>query len=184
MDTHVLARLNRVLADPVTGLGRNPHGQPMYKWAHTRELQFPLALPSETRSQGGIFMLGSHYQWTRQIEDDRWVLAVWDGSWSEAQWNATFRGEVPWPRQGMYYASDIMLKPGVEPNDQATNDVLGKVRAKAPMTMKDFLEHAEAKVERAKRETEQIQSDYIDDVVTAFGNIPGKRGGSVSFGGI
>ncbi len=181
MDKTVLARLNRSLEDH---LGRNPHGQARYKWAHTRELLFPMVVHSDTRTKGGLYVVGQRYEMTRQIEEDRWVVAVWDSPQSREQWDATFRGEVPWPRQGMYYASDIMLLPGVEPNDLVTNDVLGKVKAKRTMTMLDFMEHAEAKVESRKRETERIQSDYIDDVVTAFGNIPGKRGGSVSFGGV
>lgn len=181
MDKDILKRLNRVLDD---NLGRNPYGEPRYKWAHTRELMYPLARPDERRTNGGLYVTGEHYEMTRQIEEDRWVVAVWEPSPDEETWAAAFKGEVPWPRRGMYYVSDIMLRPGIEPNDQVTNDVLGKVKAKRALTFRDFLDHAEAKAEHMNKETERIQSDYIDDVVTAFGNIPGKRGGSVSFGGV
>lgn len=183
MEAHTLKRMNRSLKDH---LGSNLYGDPLYKWLHTSDeaLRYPLRVSESMVQLNGILRPVARYEWQRQIEDERWVVASWSEPPSYDEWLSMFGSEIGWPRRGLYYSTDIMLKLGIEPNDAATNDVIGKVKAQRRLTYRDFLDHANAKAEHASNEALRQQHDLIDDAVTAFGNIPGKRGGSVSFGGI
>src|ERR1700730_13781325 len=124
MDYKTLIRLNNRLGD---NLGRNPHNGSVYRWFHTRDLKYP----SRTADGG--------YEHLRQIDEDRWILAMWMPPPSEAEWHASFP-DLGYPHQGMYYATDMMLKVGLEPDDRATDVLQDLARKNRHTTFLDKLQ--------------------------------------------
>jgi len=51
-------------------------------------------------------------------------------------------------------------------------------------TLRELNSEIVAREERRERANQNIVDDVVDDAFTAFNNLPGCRGGSVSFGGI
>lgn len=162
-----LKRYNRRLADL---RGKSPHGDPIYQWVHSRDLLYPCRIGA------------SQYTSMRQVDEDRWVIAKWMPPPPEMLWKEQFP-DIGYPANGQYYATDLMLAEGVEPNEGITEQVAGKLKAIEVRTFRDCLdeiERARAKNEEARK---AVFNDYVDDACTAFGNLPGARGGHVSFGG-
>lgn len=177
-----LARLNRILGD---SLGRNPQGDPIYKWIWSRELTFPLRSKEKTVERNGIIVFEPSYEWEPQVAGDCWLLAKWlmpEGSYDS--WLTSFGSEVPFPAHGLYYVTDVMLKPGLEPNEAITYDCIGKVKHLRGLTLSEVVDAQQAKMDRNDKASETRLEDFIADKATAFGNVPGKRGGVVSFGGV
>lgn len=168
MEPGTLERLNKRLADT---RGRNPHGQPVYRWFRSCDLLYPC------RNAAG------NYEQLRQVDDDCYVIGMWSAPMPESEWRAQFP-DIGYPHQGMYYATDIMLRQGHEPTDSRTDEVAGLIKSSELKTFRDCLDEIEASRGKREKANASIISDVIDDSVTAFGNLPGSRGGSVSFGGI
>lgn len=182
MQTTELARLNRILGD---SLGLNVHGDPIYKWIWSRDLTFPLRSKEKTVERNGIFVFEASYEWEPQVGVDCWLLAKWiSPADSYDTWLSQFGSEVPFPAKGMYYTTDVMLKAGLEPNEAITYDSVGKVRTFRHLTLSQILEAQEAKMQRSEQRSDARIADFVADKATAFGNVPGKRGGRVSFGGV
>ncbi len=172
MDQSRLKRLNQILADQ---LGSNSQG-PLYKWAWTRDLRI------------GIQTAFRRYEHVPQVAEDRWALAMWQAPPSEELFKMTFGTEMAYPRSGWYHVCDTpvdrLLEEGFEPSERFTYYIIHLTKKQRAMSMRDIRRTIEDN--RAARDVEKDKhvGDYLDDVVTAFGNLPGKRGGSVSFGGI
>lgn len=169
MTAQDLTRYNRRLGD---ARGRNPHGDPVYRWHHSKDL----ALRYPVRNGDGS------YENLRQIDEDRWLIAMWYPPCDEDDWKRQFP-DLGYPAEGMYYATDVMLLPGIEPNDTITEDVIGKLKTREGWTFRDHLDEIEGRRTKREKALAAKRSDIIDDAATAFGNIPGCRGGTVSFGG-
>ena len=165
-----IKRLNSLLAD---NAGRNPHGDPTFKWIHSRELLYP--------EQTGV----DTFEYAPQIDGDRWVLARWVAPPSKAQWDAQFRGALPYPQRGEYVATDLALKPGMEPTEWVTQEALGMLQRARALNYRGHLRNLQEMHERSEKDRRRVISDCIDDAITAFKNpFPGRRGGFLSFGGI
>jgi hypothetical protein len=169
MNIRDINRYNRRIGDT---RGRNPHNQPVYRWMHSTDLE--LRYPA----RDGI---GS-VEWLRQLDDDRWAIAMWYPPEPEGRWRQMFPN-LAYPHQGMYYVTDVILAAGVEPNDTITEDVIGKLKKREGKTFRDDLNEIDGRRAIHERSVLARQSDIIDNAATAFGNIPGCRGGTVSFGG-
>lgn len=181
MQTNELARLNRILGD---SLGRNPQGDPIYKWIWSRDLTFPMRSGTKTTTQGGLVIFDHDYTMEPQVSDECWLLAKWCAPCSPSEWLGTFGGEVGFPSNGLYYTTDVMLKAGVEPNEAVTYDCIGKVKHLRNLTVSQILEAQKDKMSRSEKRSDDRVADFIADKATAFGNVPGKRGGATSFGGV
>jgi hypothetical protein len=175
-----LDRLNRILADT---LGRNVHGEPIYKWIASRELTFPLRDKEKLVTRNGILVFEPHYVWEPQTTSECWVLAKWLAPPSHDEWLDSFGTEVAYPARGLYYVTDVMLSPEYEPNEAITYDSIGKVKALRSLTLSDIVRLQREKRDSIETAGDRRIADWIDDKATAFGNVPGKRGGHVSFGG-
>jgi hypothetical protein len=114
MNIRDINRYNGRLGD---ARGRNPHGQPVYRWMHSTddELRYP--------ARAGI----GRVEWLRQLDYDRWAIAMWYPSGDEGRWRQMFP-DLAYPHQGMYYVTDVILAAGVEPNDTITEDAIGKLK--------------------------------------------------------
>lgn len=168
MNQQTLDRLNRRLGDV---RGYNPHGQPLFAWIHSSLLFYP------------VNMGGGSYCQQRQIDEDRWLVAKWDAPMPERQWKAQFP-DIGYPANGMYYATDQILVEGTEPNEAINEDVAHRLKVNASKTFKDHLNDIERAREVQELANKNYISDFVDDACVAFNNIPGKRGGATSFGGI
>jgi hypothetical protein len=177
MHPKTLDRLNGVLADH---LGRNRFGEPLYFWARSPDIRIPVLSRKKLVFANGIFSFRQMYEWSPQIEQDCWLLAGWIEPVPYAQWFASFGDDVAWPERGMHYATDVILKPGVEPNDAATNDQIGKIRRFRHLTETQILD---ASLEKTAR-IEQAEENRIEAYVRsrAITHLPGKCVGRV-FGG-
>jgi hypothetical protein len=165
-----IKRLNGFLAD---NAGRTPHGEPMFKWVFSRELLYP--------EQTGV----DTFEYAPQVDGDRWVLAKWVAPPSRSQWDTQFRGALPYPQRGEYVATDLALKPGMEPTEWVTHEALGMVQRARALNYKGHLRNLREMHDRREKDRRRVIGDCIDDCITAFNNpFPGRRGGAISFGGI
>ncbi len=181
MDQSRLRTLNRSLGD---ALGLSPHGEPEYKWFHAKDLTWDVLV------DGNIVKLP---QVPESLKDDgpsntapanRWVLAHWlPPQETKEQWEARFKGEIPYPRGGSYSVTDVILHRGVEPTEQLTSDVIGKVRALRNLSFAGIQSAIAEGREATRKEKDSYVSDAIDDRLPIPGHIPGQKD-HVSFGGI
>jgi len=181
MQTTELARLNRILGD---SLGRNPQGEPIYMWIWSRDLKFPIRSSNDMVERNGLIVFEPQYTWEPQVTGDCWLLAKWLLPGEPDVWLAAFGTEVPFPQHGLFYVTDVMLRPGIEPNEAVTYDTIGKVQHLRSLTVSQVLETQQIKMDRNEQRSDDRVADWIADKAVAFGNVPGKRGGQVSFGGI
>ena len=172
MQPSTLSHLNHLLED---ALGRVSVG-PLYKWIHSRDLRF--GLEQSKRS----------YEFVPQVDGDRWVLARWIPPPEKSVWEAQMGTTVAYPRGGWYQACDVACDPilaqGVEPNERMTYYLIGLQRKQAQMSKREIAARFDAAREYRAKEQDRQLDDYLSSSWTAFGNLPGKRGGHVSFGGI
>lgn len=168
MSPQTLKRLNTRLADL---RGRNPHGWPIYRWFHSSELTYPCRTSERT------------YEHFRQLDDDQWVIAKWEPSPSLEHWKAQFP-DLGYQPQGQYYVTDMMLAPGMEPNDTLTDSIAGAIKINGTKSFRDFLDEIEGRREKRERSFQSKVEDFVDDACAAYDHMPGTRGGHVSFGGI
>lgn len=190
MDKHTLKRLNKVLAD---NLGRVPaeYGdQARYKWAWTGYgengrvelgdwVQFGYR---ESATPSGLIINLPKFELLRQYEDDRWAIAKWEPPMRESEWIARFGTELAWPNRGSYYITSEIMTEGGEPNDAATEYVIGKIKNHLSKSYLDLKNEAEERLRLREQRNENRISDLVD--ANTFYAIPGVRGGSVSYGGI
>lgn len=111
-----LRKCNQRLAQE---FGRNDQGEPNFKWVRPSDL-FRFIKQSST-SPGGIYIPVAGFE-KRDYSDvygrDCWMLARWQAPPSEHAWFNTFRGEVPYIRNGIYRPVDGSQLPiGINPSD-------------------------------------------------------------------
>jgi hypothetical protein len=181
MTKQELTRLNRIFADK---RGKNEYGEPIYRWFRSPELTYPQRTDKDWVMRSGIMVLDSKYEWTPQIDEDRWVVAQWRRE-DPKDWEAQFGTEVPWPQRGLYYVTNLMLKEGMEPCESITNKFADMIATQAAMSFRDVYRAMEQHKEQQAAEAEKMVEQVVDDAWPAFDNgEPGKRGNHVSFGGI
>jgi hypothetical protein len=168
--TDAIKRLNGFLAD---NAGRTPHGEPMFKWIASRDLLYPIQTGTDT------------FEYAPQVDGDRWVLAKWVAPPTKPEWESMFHGALPYPQRGEYVATDLALKPGMEPTEWVTGEAVGMVQRARALNYRGHLRNLQEMHDKRERDRKRRISDCIDDAITAFKNpFPGRRGGFISFGGI
>lgn len=180
MDQTELARLNRILGD---SLGRNPQDEPIFKWMRSEDVRLPMKTDESLVLLNGIYRPEPKYTWEPTYDAGCWVLAMWHFSEPD-EWITSFGNEVPWPQHGLHYVTDMILLAGIEPNETATYDAVQAVKQLRVTSIADHLYNIRAKRARLEKQGRDELYEYLTSKATAFGNIPGKRGGTVSFGGI
>lgn len=181
MDQSRLRLLNRALGD---ALGLNPHGEPEYKWFHAKDLTFDTLIGGRIASLPQVpeSLKGDGPSHTASA--NRYVLAKWLPPYeTKEQWDARTGGELPYPRGGSYNVTDIILRVGVEPTEQLTSDVIGKVRALRNLSFSGINSAIADGRAATRKEKDTFISDAIDDRIPIPGHIPGAKD-HVSFGGI
>lgn len=178
-----LSELNKILGDR---LGRNPKGEPYYKWINSNDffhLMRKLDDFEEARSESGLLVLIQPKYVERKMcpdLDNIWMIAHWHPGMSKWEWETKYGGDLLWPRDGYYAPTNIVLGPGEQPSHSTTEQVVYLVKKQAQKTFADHLRDSERIVERRDKHLVDQISDQIDEDTTAFANVPGTRSGHVS----
>lgn len=183
-----LGRLNKTLAT----LGRSPveYGSlQLYKWVWSPELFFEgddgISERVGKNEEGNLWVVSKEIKYVRerQIEADVWLVVSWEPPPDPDWWRSQIGPELKWPAAGWYIPSDVILLPREEPNESVTNLVMQSVKEKRRRN--SLREHTNTGLDMLAK-AEKKRGDYFSDLVDeyTFHSIPGKRGGSKSFGGI
>lgn len=185
-----IQRMNKRLGD---ALGMNPHGEPAYKWIwvntwmHFMQDQNGYE-PKATET--GLIVMAPKYIPRRMVPGlddpnsphrDRWHVGHWHDSGDEYAWRQMFGSAALWSRFGHYSMTDIWSQQGQAPNQQTTDDLIVRVKQFRAMTVADARKKFAEEATKQEYDKDNLRLDIIGDAMTAFGNDPGKRSGSVSF---
>jgi hypothetical protein len=168
--------LNRKLKD---ALGVSPAGDALFCWRHTGDLTV-----RQLEKDG--------YMDVPQISDEadpmkpanRWAVAVWlPPMHTREQYRAAFGNSMPYPRNGRYTVTDIVLRVGQEPTEWMTDEVIGAEklrRYRTAVEQQRLFEDRRAKADADKR---RVSSDILMDAQLPFKHVPGTKD-NVSIGGL
>ena len=200
-----IRRLNRLL---IAELGQNPP----YQWIHSESAEFlrPMRAMDEDGNLkwdyrcpcgknvkvhlpecvvAGLVVVEPVYA-IRKIDptlNDQWVLCCLQVPMSEAEWVQTFGSKLPYPANGSWApvcteTRTVAMAPGCLPGENFTMAAIRGRQRSREIPERDI---ANATVERDKRKDEKRRThirERLYDVLPVNPD-PGKRGGSVSFGG-
>jgi len=184
MTPQLLQKLNERFRE----FGTTPTGELKYRWANARDMFYlyesgqseafkPLSVDADGIERG-LWVIGT--AWERHCQADRygpvWMLTAWMPAMSEREWLRTVGTAFPWPRHGEHHPIDSTVLPeGTEPDETLTMYVARKLYLHLGMKVPEYLDTARAGPERRKREQQAEWNDAVDDVIPAFGNIPGEK---------
>jgi hypothetical protein len=177
-----IAYLNQKLRD---ALGNAPSGDPKFKWIHAKDLTI------RQRDTDGTWVDFPQLSETSTGDGNnpcaaapRWVLATWmPPQHTLEQYRAMFGGSMPYPRNGRYVVTDIVLVRGAVPTEAVTDNVIGKEKARRRLVESQRREAISAGRDRVHMEGKRKAQDIISACFPAFKHAPGKKD-HVSFGGI
>ena len=167
--------------------GRNPHGGLNFRWFNARDLDYMYECGTEEgKTPSGLFVIQT--KWEKHsfadIYGPNWLLAKWQAPIPYSEWAKQIGTAFPWPRHGEYCpVESTVLRPGLEPDEDITQYTVYKLHQHLGMKAPDHLKRAYDEIEQRRKEDIGKWSDIVDDVMPAFGNVPGKKM-HVSFGGV
>lgn len=170
-------------------LGRTPYGEPHYKWAWSEDLTHYRRMENMAYVQvpgSPIILAEPTYEMVKLCPSlhRQYVILHWSQPISQDAWLAEFGSKLQWPARGEYYPTNMCLGYEEHPDIDVTWDAIGKVKAERNKTFADHIAADDAALARVEKANNDLVLDDLKDTLTAFGNIPGKRSGGVSFGGI
>jgi hypothetical protein len=178
MDQKELNRLNKIIADE---LGSAPNGEAMYKWSKASDLKQPIRVGNEEyTSPGGLILMRPKCvlrSWADIGGYDYWVVAHWRGpTMSEQAWDTTFGNFFPYPSRGDYLPVANAHRPIHEdPDEVATRFAVMLLRKSIDRTTQTLLSDLKDQEERDKHVVQGRVDSFVDDIMPAFGNIPGEK---------
>jgi hypothetical protein len=182
--TREIERLNDRLG---SDLGRNPFGEPVYRWGYSESMFHDMIVAGEfdmVDTPSGLVVCEPAVERRKLCPtlDHQWVIVKWCDAGSEEAWRAQFGSRLLWPRRGYVVPTNMCLAPGEVPDFTVTVEVIGKVRAERQKSYFDYVNESQSEMERTERKDHERLVDMIANECTAFGNIkPGSRSGGVSF---
>jgi hypothetical protein len=155
-----IERMNRQLAD---AFGRNLHGEGRYKWAIANTVMFPFKTSNDSLK----------FTEVPQVEKKAWSIAAWEDPPTPAAWRSMFGSEVPYPSNGMYFVSDVILGEGIDPTEEMTQAVIGALKYKGAKvrTMREAYDRIEAKMEAHERAVNSRQESFLADCCEFYPHI-------------
>ena len=161
--------------------GDTPAGCPAYKWCKSTDLFYFYEKPGykEGLSPGGIWV--AQKEWERHSYADmygnKWLLAMWTPpECGPSEWSLIMQDAFPYPSNGEYHPIEsTVLDVGVEPNENLNRYTLMKLYKHLGMEWNEHLDTANTTLEKVAKDDQTMTDDMIDDVVPAFGNVPGER---------
>jgi hypothetical protein len=140
----------------------------------------------EAKTPSGIYYMRTAYEKHnyRDLYGDVWVLAKWEAPISLDEWLGRVGTTFPWPKHGEYHPIESTVLPaGREPDEELTLYTIYKLYQHLGMKWPDHLRDAVQELAQRDKADKGKWSDIVDDMMPAFGNVPGERQ-HVSFGGI
>jgi len=176
-------------------------GRANYKWEFSENLYFPMRkepLEYEYKAnEKGIIEAKAVYEMRLQAPYLRrqWVLCRYMEPPTETAWKNTFGTKVAYPAKGYYAATNANLDEGLSPWDMSpdgttfTDAVIRIAKKDRAKTIREWDDEGEAIVARREKLVDEQRDGKIDEevyipFVDNSPHLPGKRGGSVSFGGV
>ena len=178
MDDKTLSKLNTELQ---AHFGATPAGGPLFKWCLASELFYLYEREGygEDRTDSGLYV--ARKRWDRHSHAEHygnvWMLTAWaPPEWDRMTWWNNFAGAFPYPVNGEYHPIESTVLPvGEEPSEALNLYTVRKLYGHLGMDYKDHLDNANSIVEKHKKADASIISDAVDDMVPAFGNVPGEK---------
>jgi hypothetical protein len=165
-----IGKLDQKLGDL---LGRNPRGEPLYRWFYS-EAWLHLMNLGDWR--------GSRTEHRKMVSlEDVWLIGHWHPPLTRSEWERQYGLKLLWPENGLYVPTNVTLAEGEFPTMDTTDQIIATIRKHRTKSYEDFYRDGEAIIARREKAAESVRSDIIDDACTAFGNDPGTRSSSVSF---
>jgi hypothetical protein len=135
-----IRKLNDLLGER---LGRNPHGEPLYKWVQAHELRhyrYTGDKWSKVSKQTDIVAPTPQFQDVPAYPHAgrRWAFTSWQPA-NEAEWNKAFGSRVPFRRRGLYVPV-LIMREGKVPNQDITEFFIQQVKAERTKTEADVAE--------------------------------------------
>ena len=167
-------------------LGRNPHGEPLYKWVHSEDFWHwmrditgyeSVTMPSGLIVQQPIYKrrkMMPHYH-------DVWLIAHWHEADNEVSWRIKYGADALWPREGYWTPVDAWAEQGQLPTETKTDKFIELVQIRRAMTQADIAKEGQDIQDRIDKHAEDEQDAAFGDAVPAFGALPGSRSSSTSF---
>jgi hypothetical protein len=167
-------------------LGRNPHGEPLYKWVYADDWfhwMRDISGYKEVRKLSGVISMEPIYKQRRMCPTlhDVWVVAHWHAPESELSWRIKYGSDALWSGQGYWSPVNAWSEIGQLPTDSLTDRFIEIVSKRRAMTAQEVYDEGVREVDAIERSQDNLRADIIDDACTAFGAIPGSRAGGVSF---
>jgi hypothetical protein len=191
-----VAELNEILGRE---LGRNPRGEPLFKWEWTEDLVWPASstgrkvannkdysvpiIGTGVEEEVTVAVVEPEYKPRRMTDKyhDQWIITAWCKPEELDGWHHIFPGS-DYPVGGYRIHTNVAMKKGIDPGYDETQLFIHAVRDQRKAGFYQSLEDSEAR-EREKRR--EVTRDMIGEEIPAFLNFnPGKRGNHVSFGGV
>jgi hypothetical protein len=176
----IVRRLNdRLGAD----LGRNPKGQPLYRWMYSEDeaLLHPMRVPGEydfkADPETGIILAHPVYKLRKLCVnlDKQWVLCHWMPSPSEDEWRRQFGYWLEWPKGGMYYPTNVDLDPGVVPCERINLAAITSIRQHRLKSPVDAAIEARDAINERERKEKADLFDEIRNDCTTYDHVPGRK---------
>lgn len=176
-------------------LGAAPNGQGIHQWRFTGDLVSLYVLQDAQGrpvidyrpTDGGVLVEGykTFKSLQRPDKPSNWAICTWEDPGSKEEWEETFRTVEDYPGAESYLAANdlLILDDGFVPTLKITQAFIDQIRRVRKISFSERVEKEDA-VQAADSKAVRDKADgIIDPDIPLFNVIPGKRGGSVSFGG-
>jgi hypothetical protein len=115
-----------------------------------------------------------------------YVLCRWERpNVSEAEWVRRFGGRYPYPANGMYHPFSETAVPAHSLTEELNQNYIRVIDGQMSRSFASHMSEVNEEVGKDRESDETRWTEYVQDMNPAFSNYDyGKRGGSVSFGGV
>jgi hypothetical protein len=166
-------------------------GMPRYQWRWSEHLLFPFRVEGESvenRSPGGLVILEPKYELRKAANHlfRQWVICKWLDPGPEDQWRAAYGAHMEYPRNGIYFPTNVVLDPDINPCDtneagvSITQVIVGMIREQAKKSLADWKKEGEDIIAYKEKLNDHRIDEIVGDVLLPFGHEPGTRSGGVS----
>ena len=156
----VVSRCNQRLRD---ALGTSPSGDQRFKWIWGPDLS--------------VFVKPDPFGETiraKQVEGNVWVLAQWLKPPPQSEWESQIGKLIPYPANGRYRATDVLLFEGKLPTDELTYWAINSIRETDDQTLRQLTETITKQREKVEKELDTKAEDLVNDRWT--NTVPGQKG--------
>ena len=177
--TELQKRIDRYNLELAQVFGRNEHGQPKFKWAHTADMTcFEEAGLAEVQP-AGFTVFGARMDYRPRAWADVvgpcWCVCKWEFK-SEAEWSRVYGNSLPWPKHGEYAGIHSTFMPvGMEPDDDIQAVLIYRLKEHLGMKPEEHDAAVHIEVAARSREQERILADRIDNERLPFYHVPGAK---------